>query len=122
MRALDGIEQADGDSNLGRDEDDLAGVMLPREPRQNSYRRGYTKAWSAYAKTWKQAHPLCGERADGRLHAAHSRCVRDGRTSAVAVTDHITPHRGNPALFWDESNHQSLCASCHNAKSQTERT
>lgn len=94
----------------------------PREPRQNSYQRGYTKAWAAYSRTWKRTHPLCGERVDGQLHAEHSRCVRDGRIGAVAVTDHIVPHRGNQVLFWDETNHQSLCASCHNAKSRDERT
>lgn len=35
--------------------------------------------------------------------------------------DHIEPHKGDLALFWQESNHQALCKSCHSAKSQKER-
>lgn len=122
MTGLDGIEPHDSDGDIGRDADDLAGRMPPREPRKNAYQRGYTKRWARYTQAWKHEHPVCGERADGQLHGADSRCVRDGRISPVAVTDHIVPHRGNPVLFWDPTNHQSLCVSCHNAKSRTERT
>lgn len=37
------------------------------------------------------------------------------------VVDHITPHRGDVALFWDESNWQALCDfttpfNCHGQK------
>lgn len=34
--------------------------------------------------------------------------------------DHIVPHRGNRALFFDESNLQSLCHACHSRKTQAE--
>lgn len=34
------------------------------------------------------------------------------------VVDHVIPHRGNTALFWDRSNWQSLCEHCHNAHKQ----
>lgn len=35
------------------------------------------------------------------------------------VADHITPHRGDPALFWDPANLQTLRASpCHNQVKQ----
>ena len=44
---------------------------------------------------------------------------RDIRTRATVV-DHITPHRGDWALFIDPSNHQSLCARCHNRKTALE--
>lgn len=30
--------------------------------------------------------------------------------------DHIIPHKGDYNLFWDRSNWQSLCASCHSKK------
>lgn len=92
----------------------------PREKRLSAYQRGYTKRWAAYSKAWKQQHPLCGERADGQLHPDDSRCARAGRITATRVTDHIKPHRGDEVLFWDPSNHQSLCETCHNAKSQRE--
>jgi 5-methylcytosine-specific restriction protein A len=36
------------------------------------------------------------------------------------VTDHIVPHRGDPALLWDPANLQALCARCHNRKTALE--
>jgi hypothetical protein len=38
--------------------------------------------------------------------------LKEGRTVAASVSDHITPHNGNPILF--EGELQSLCAHCHN--------
>ena len=34
----------------------------------------------------------------------------------ATVVDHIVPHRGDHALFWDEQNWQPLCKSCHDKK------
>jgi 5-methylcytosine-specific restriction protein A len=36
------------------------------------------------------------------------------------VLDHIVPHCGDYRLFWDESNWQGLCFSCHSKKTATE--
>ncbi|MBF9032129.1 HNH endonuclease [Rhodobacterales bacterium HKCCE3408] len=36
------------------------------------------------------------------------------------VVDHITPHKGNLALFWDEANLQALCKRCHDTTKQAE--
>ena len=47
-------------------------------------------------------------------------CTSQGRTTAATVTDHITPVRLG-GDFWDSANHQSLCRSCHQAKSAAER-
>ena len=38
----------------------------------------------------------------------------------ATVTDHVTPHKGDETLFWDEDNHQSLCETCHDVKTVTE--
>ena len=45
-------------------------------------------------------------------------CCRCG--GRATVLDHIIPHRGNEALFWDESNWQPLCAKCHQLKTLEE--
>jgi len=38
------------------------------------------------------------------------------------VADHIDPHRGDEAKFWDEANLQCLCKPCHDgAKQRAER-
>lgn len=34
--------------------------------------------------------------------------------------DHITPHKGDPALFFDPDNLRTLCAQCHNGHAQAE--
>lgn len=36
------------------------------------------------------------------------------------VADHIVPHRGDEALFWDDANLQCLCATCHSRHKQAE--
>jgi 5-methylcytosine-specific restriction protein A len=35
--------------------------------------------------------------------------------------DHVVPHRGDRQLFWDTSNHQALCHSCHSRKTGKEK-
>ena len=35
------------------------------------------------------------------------------------VVDHIKPHRGNPDLFWDEENLQSVSKEWHDAEKQS---
>lgn len=37
-----------------------------------------------------------------------------------AVVDHIKPHEGNLALFWDRGNLQALCKKCHDGEKQTQ--
>ena len=39
-----------------------------------------------------------------------------GRTVPAVDVDHIRPHKGDPTLFWDPQNWQSLCKPCHSAK------
>lgn len=49
----------------------------------------------------------------------HPVCVQCG--AKATVVDHIIPHNGNMELFYELSNLQPLCASCHNAKTAKER-
>ena len=66
--------------------------------------RGYNAEWRRARKAFLQLHPLCVE------------CMKNGILTPATVVDHIMPHRGDQRLFWDESNWQSLCATCHNKK------
>jgi hypothetical protein len=36
------------------------------------------------------------------------------------LVDHVVPHRGDQVLFWESSNWQTLCRSCHELKSARE--
>lgn len=80
------------------------GRTTAAEHRPNSNARGYTRRWGKVRAAWLADHPLCAE------------CERQGRLTPATVVDHIKPHRGDPVLFWDETNYESKCAACHNAK------
>ncbi|MBI3936718.1 MAG: HNH endonuclease [Betaproteobacteria bacterium] len=88
--------------------------------RGTAQERGYGSRWAAYSRAWRRQHPLCGDRLDGPS-SEHSRCVADGRTTAATQVDHIRAVNG-PAdpLFWEPTNHQSLCRDCHSRKTALE--
>lgn len=47
--------------------------------------------------------------------------LRPGRDDPrSAVVDHIRAHRGDAALFWDESNLTALCKACHDGPKQAQ--
>lgn len=60
-----------------------------------------THRWRKERAQFLQAHPLCVY------------CQEQGRATPAMVVDHIIPHRGDPALFWDRRNWQALCFTCH---------
>ena len=45
-------------------------------------------------------------------------CKREQRYTAATVVDHIKPHKGLEALFYDYANTQSLCKPCHDRVKQ----
>lgn len=48
-------------------------------------------------------------------------CLEDGGAHVFATdVDHIEPHHGDPELFFDPENLQSLCRSHHSAKTAKE--
>ena len=42
-------------------------------------------------------------------------CEREGKVEQATVVDHVKPHRGDTALFWDEGNLQPLCKDHHDS-------
>lgn len=78
------------------------------ETRPNRIERGYDQKWVNYSKQYLKVNPFC------------VRCLEDGVYTPSAVTDHIIPHRQDKDLFWDISNHQALCKSCHDRKTAKE--
>ena len=65
------------------------------------------------------------KRATARFKAAHPFCINAEQglptcTLVTDVTDHRIPHGGDERLFWDESNWQPMCSSCHNRKTLEE--
>ena len=91
--------------------------MRAREPRRSSFARGYTKRWTATATAFRLRYPLCGMRAGGQAPVM-SQCALEGRETPATQTDHVVPHRGDRAVFWNVWNLQSLCDACHSRKTQ----
>jgi len=52
----------------------------------------------------------------GVLADAAYQCAQCGTVQRELEVDHVTPHRGNPALFWNRKNLQALCPHCHAQK------
>ena len=78
--------------------------------------RGYTKRWRRRSSLFRARYPLCGMRPNGRAPVM-SECFATGRVTLATVVDHVVPHRGDHARFWDElENWQALCGACHARK------
>lgn len=67
------------------------------------------KADRLYGRRWRKARaaflmerPFC------------AMCEATGKLQAATVVDHVKPHRGDEALFWDRTNWQPLCERHHN--------
>lgn len=88
-------------SSIKRDE---YGNPIDISKRSNLYNRRWRKA----SAMWLRNHPLC-------VH-----CEKKGLITPACEVDHIVPHRGSQAIFWDETNWQSLCKPHHSAKTARE--
>jgi 5-methylcytosine-specific restriction enzyme A len=71
----------------------------------------YGAAWQRASKTWLAQHPLAVD-----IFGGHR-----GVLKVAEAVDHIIPHRGDRALFWDSSNWQGLTKSDHDRKTALER-
>ena len=72
--------------------------------RGTAVERGYGASWQRYRREYLTEYPLCVQ------------CLTENRTIVATVVDHIKPHRGDWALFWDAKNHQALCKHHHDVK------
>lgn len=78
--------------------------------RGSARERGYTSAWDRAAKGHRQSSPLCRY------------CELVGEIAAATVTDHLYPHKGDQAVFWNRDYWVSSCSTCHDVfKQRVER-
>lgn len=83
-------------------------VKVNDKLRGTAHQRGYGSAWNKARDQFLNENPLCCD------------CRKRGYIVPASVVDHIIPHKGDKALFWNEQNWQPLCESCHNRKTATE--
>lgn len=93
-------------SRLGSVGERITRTSSWRSDKPTSNARGYGYEWQCARDEWLRANPLC------------VMCERNGHVVQANVVDHIKPHRGDMTLFWDRSNWQSLCTTCHNRHKQ----
>lgn len=80
--------------------------MMMRDDRRSAHARGYTTRWDKARLGYLAKHPLC------------AMCERAGHIAIATVVDHIKPHKGDSALFWDSANWQPLCKPHHDSTKQ----
>lgn len=73
-----------------------------------SRQKRYGARWHRETRIFLAHNPLCVD------------CEGRGLVNEARVVDHIRPHRGDDRVFWDATNWQALCISCHNRKSAQE--
>lgn len=78
-------------------------ISKPSAPRLKWYG---LKVWKDLRAIRLAAEPLC------------RCCKQQGRLTPGNTVDHITPHRGDWALFTGYSNTQTLCRVCHSVGKQ----
>ncbi|RGP37700.1 HNH endonuclease [Pseudotabrizicola alkalilacus] len=69
--------------------------------RPTARQRGYNAEWEKARKAFLTCHPHC------------TLC-----RAPATVVDHIIPHKGDDALFWNRQNWQPLCKPCHDRHKQ----
>jgi 5-methylcytosine-specific restriction enzyme A len=87
-------------------------MLLPRvatldtrvgQSRPGARARGYDTGWSKASDAFKAAHRFC------------LGCAALGIRAPTEVVDHVVPHRGDRALFWDSRNWQPACTWHHSS-------
>jgi 5-methylcytosine-specific restriction enzyme A len=73
------------------------------------YRALYkTKQWRALREQQLTKAPWC------------TRCLARGVRQKADTVHHTKAHKGNPLLFWDPTNLESVCRACHDGRIQSE--
>ncbi|CUH68670.1 HNH endonuclease [Thalassovita gelatinovora] len=67
-----------------------------------------TKEWKTGRRVYLARNPLCVD------------CGELGLVVEATEVDHVKPHRGDRAKFFDRSNWQALCKPCHSRKTARE--
>ena len=62
-----------------------------RSDKRTSSERGYNSKWRKARETYLWSNPLC------------VMCKEQGKVEVANVVNHIVPHKGDQALFWDKT-------------------
>ena len=80
----------------------------PQRPESRSkYKYMYNKKWQRASKNFLIKNWYCEE------------CLKQGRYTPATEVHHRKDHKGDFDLFWDESNWEAICHSCHSRITMT---
>jgi 5-methylcytosine-specific restriction enzyme A len=71
--------------------------------RGSAWSRGYDANWQRARLVHLSESPVC------------VCCQANGVIVPATMVDHVVPHKGNPDVFWNKADWQSLCDWCHKA-------
>jgi len=91
-------------------------AFVPRDAHGHSKAEEPWRAWYNL-KRWKLLRMAAFER---DLFTCQCGCGTIEPDTSQLVGDHKIPHRGNPDLFWDIDNVQTLTKPCHDRVKQAE--
>jgi 5-methylcytosine-specific restriction protein A len=94
--------------------------QIPKDEVERTQHRDTTQPWRAWYKTAKW------QRLKAKVHKRDLyTCQKTGvlvtgkyPAPNSAVADHKKPHRGDPVLFWDEDNIETVSKAYHDAEKQ----
>lgn len=72
------------------------------QERGTAHQRGYDARWRKARLAYLRQHPLC------------VLCLP--RVVPADVVDHVTDHKGDVRLFWDQNNWRALCRDHHDRR------
>src|SRR5689334_8855121 len=81
--------------------------MEQERPNVDARKWYHTRRWELLKAQVRAEEPCCGM------------CLTEGQAVPGTQTDHIVPHRGNEALFFNRQNLQNLCEHHHSLKTQS---
>ena len=85
------------------------GAAQGSERAQRNRARYADPRWIKAAKAYLKRNPLCVD------------CLDLGAVTPASEVDHITPHDGDPKLFWDRSNWKTASEVLHRNRGVSEK-
>lgn len=93
-------------------------IAPPRYKKKKAVKDRYKPPESIFIKQDKSMYGVKWKKQRERFLLDFPLCVICNKVARVV--DHIIPHKGDMRLFWDQSNWQPMCFSCHNRKTARE--
>lgn len=91
-------------------------LSAPKDEQGRSQYRDRTEPWRKWYRTARWARLRWQVLTDALFTCAF--CGRAEADTSQLIGDHIIPHKGDEAMFFDRANVQCLCAPCHNGTKQ----